>query len=1007
MAGVKLEKELKALAEWKTKVCDVRHITNWTLQKFIYLSPEKYRSITDTAAITVGEHWGEPGETGIFKSRLSCGQASDKCRVYVEIITGGEAQLAINDSLYAGNDPNHFRIDISAPYRNNSFLDLQVESYVRFSVNEVGVKTTEIGETGDFVKADVIIVDSEIEELGKDLAFLADLGACDELYLPIVEELMAEIMDSIDFAPHNLTTEKAKNFRKKIDEVISDLPVLDNKHGVYMIGQSHLDIAWFWTKYETYRKTGRTFSSVLRLQEKYPFYTFSMPQIKLFEMLEEWDNPTFEAVKAAVHNGKIEPFGGLYLEPDTNLPCGESLARQFLRGKRYINDQFGEVTAGESLIDAFGYSGNLPQILRQCGIRHVYLTKMRWYNDTTEFPYSVFLWKGVDGTEIPVSTMPWFNRACTPDEVCKNVKLNLQKDVLNDVPVFFGWGDGGGGADDDHLSGLERLLKWQKPYRVDAGTTNRYYREHVQDLKNLPVYEGEIYQEGHRGCFTSQAETKKQNRELEIQLRTLELLDCCMAGYHAKRSKLNREFIEDTLLLNQFHDILPGSSAGAVYQHVRRDYAEAFAEVECQKKNILESLPQDENYVTIFNPTGQKYNAVITVEEGTALADSSGELYPLDAGFNEAVVPLTPYGLCSFRIRQRNKMADDVRHKNSFCLENEKLRAVFTKDGGLQLFDKLQQLAITKNGGMSLKIYEDYPKKCDAWDVDLDYMDKFTVLKPTEIEGAYHSPLREFIRLKYVTGNSQIQLEISLYAHEDFLRFQYTVDWQERHRFLRQEFETNMVQTEAYFDIPFGVIRRDTAENTPYQIAQFEVPAVTFADLCEGNRGLAIISAEKNGYRAKHGNLSVSLLRGPEYPDPEADIGTHNFSIVLYPHSGHYSNSRVVETASMVVNKPVMLNGYCCDRQWISIDNTSAVQLETIKLAENKKGYILRLNEKKGSTQVVKIKLSIEKYAVYSCNLLEELQEEIPARGQTFSAVFSPCQIRSFFICDESLKLPL
>ena len=211
-----------------------------------------------------------------------------------------------------------------------------------------------------------------------------------------------------------------------------------------MIGQSHLDLAWFWTQFETYRKVGRTFSTVLQLQKKYPFYKFSMPQLKLFEMVKEYDPQLFSDLKASVLNGATEPSGMFYLEPDTNLVWGEALVRQLLRGKKILKENFGKLTCSESLIDAFGYSGNLPQILKQCGIENVFLTKMMWYNDTTEFPYSIFSWKGIDGTTVTAATMPWFNRQCTPRELKENVSKNKQKNLLKDTPVFFGWGDGGG-----------------------------------------------------------------------------------------------------------------------------------------------------------------------------------------------------------------------------------------------------------------------------------------------------------------------------------------------------------------------------------------------------------------------------------------------------------------------------------------------------------------------------------------------------------------------------------
>lgn len=996
----KLEKFYQAAREFP--VIARTPLPSWQLQKSVYRKLGVYEPISPPRLISVGEKWGNVGETGIFRTTAECAGLPEDSRVYLRCITGGEAQLFMGGVRFAGNDPNHFSIDITDAYQNNSRLDFKVESFVRVCQDAVGDAVTDNGSSGIFSLAEIVITDIQTEELLKDIAFALDLGFCSDEYRFAMETALTAIFLAADIRDPRLFRSNAGTFRRQIQEAIEALPPLSQEQKVYMVGQSHLDLAWFWTQFETYRKVGRTFSTVLRLAEKYPFYRFSMPQLKLFEMTKELDPQLFSQVRDAVAHGVIEPSGLFYLEPDTNLVWGEALVRQLLRGRKVLEDSFGSMTCSESLIDAFGYSGNLPQILRQCGVENVFVTKMMWYNDTTSFPYSIFRWVGVDGTGVTAATMPWFNRQCTPRELKENVARNKQKDLLKDTPVFFGWGDGGGGADDNHLSFLQRLLKWGKPYQVQAGTINGFFETVSGCADRLPEYFGEIYQEGHRGCYTSQCEIKRRNKELEHSIRDLELLSSFFAGYDPDRYQTDLRPSLDIMLTNQFHDILPGSSVEQVYRIAQEDFDAAQKGLAAEWEKLKAGLPRRENSATVWNPASYNgYSRVcVPVTDGRAAVLCAGGR-PLPYEYDETrllfEVPVSAYAFTPYQTQIVSDLQGNTVLTDEPCLENNCLKLQFDAEGRLSLLDKSNGLSIVEDG-VFLKLYHDNPMNCDAWDIDSDYAEGETILKPFSVEGVYKSPVRSYIRLRYAFGESSAQLTISLYHHAPYLDFDYQVDWKESHKLLKQEFATNLLSSHAFFDIPFGTIRRDTHGNNPYQQAQFEVPALSFADLVEHNRGLCVVSESKNGYHCHQNVLSVSLLRAPTYPDPTADRGRHDFHIAVYPHSSARSDNSVYHTAMSVIHPCRLMDQTAISGAMFTLSEPSGAQIETVKLSEDNAAFVLRISETEGSSSLQNVQLGVPVKSVTECLLNEEPIADVPLENNTFSFTLRPYQIKSFLL---------
>lgn len=977
-------------------------LCSWKLQKSIYTKPGVYKNISEPRSVSVGEKWGDIGETGVFDTFIRCGKIPENSRAFLHCITGGEAQIYINGVSFAGNDPNHFSVDITDIYKNHSQLDLKVESFVRVCQDAVGDAVTDNGSSGIFSMAEIVIADIQTEELFKDISFALDLGHCSDEYRFSIEKVLSEIFIAADINNPQIFRSKAANFRLLIDSAISKLNPLSDCQRVYMIGQSHLDLAWFWSQFETYRKVVRTFSTVLQLSKKYPFYKFSMPQLKLFEMVKEFDSQLFSNLKTSVLNGTVEPSGMFYLEPDTNLVWGEALVRQLLRGKKVLKENFGSLTCSESLIDAFGYSGNLPQILKKFGIKNIFLTKMMWYNDTTEFPYSIFNWKGVDGTSITAATMPWFNRQCTPRELKENVSKNKQKNILKDTPVFFGWGDGGGSADDIHLSFLERLLKWQRPYKITSGTIDGFFKKVAYCKPDLPEYFGEIYQEGHRGCYTSQCEIKRRNKELENSIRNLELLSSYFAGYNAEEYQTNLSSQIDIMLTNQFHDILPGSSVGKVYEIAHKDFDVAQSLLNAEWNKLKARLCKNEHSTTVFNPTSYNgYSRIsVPIKEGKAyVLYEDNKPLPYEYAEDRLIfdVKSSPYTFTPYSTKTISDFENNTILTSDSYLENNYLKLEFDRAGNISVFDKTNGLYTIKKG-IFLKLFNDNPMNCDAWDIDSDYTEGETVLNPCSVEGVFKSPIRSFITLNYFFGKSCVKLTISLYHNAEYFDFNYEVDWNEKHKLLKHEFVTDFLSSYSVFDIPFGTIRRDTHHNTPYQQAKFEVPALTFADIGENNRGFCIISESKNGYKCEDNILSVSLLRSPTYPDPEADMGKHTFHISVYPHSDSYTAKKIYHTAMSVVHHPLLIENAKLLGSMFSLQENSSAHIETVKLSEDNSAFILRISEAEGSTCRQTLTFGITVNSVTECLLNEEPVADMLLQNNSFEFVLRPNEIKSFII---------
>jgi alpha-mannosidase len=675
------------------------------------------------------------------------------------------------------------------------------------------------------------------------------------------------------------------------------------------VGHAHIDTAWLWPVRESRRKCLRTFATALANLHRSPDFRFLCSQAQQYAWVEHDSPALFERIREQVHAGRWEPGGAMWIEPDANLVSGESFVRQILHADRYWRSRFGERGAQSFLYlpDTFGFSPALPQIMAKAGLSTFITHKLSW-NQANRFPHTHFLWRGLDGTEVLAHQMPGhdYNLQMSPRELRRGEKNHDQMDAPGGAIYLqpFGFGDGGGGPTDWQILHCDLARDCEGLPRVQLARADDFCRElHAQrarllDLgEDFPRHEGELYLEAHRGTFTTQAAAKASNRRAEHLLHAAEVLS--WAGPDdapppdAERLRREQDDAWRLTLLNQFHDILPGSSIAWVYEDAARDMARVRETADAHVAAGLErwaarvrtvGVPRP---VMVFNPTSAPVNAVV---------EFAGEqLYVED-------IPAMGVRVVDARQAAESLPASGpARHVGALSLDNGLLRAEIDDCGrllDLRTPTQSRPLAAPGHALHELMLFEDRPRNWDAWDIDPEYDQKGrrVTFNAEHVQLADVGPLRAGVSVKGPLGErSSIELRYILEAGAPFLRIEVVVDWQESHRLLRAQFPTTLRASTATYECAFGHLARGARANTPVERAAFEVPAHRWADLTDDARdlGLALLNDAKYGHSCRDGVLGLSLLRAPAYPDETADRGLHRFTYALLPHAGDWRAARV------------------------------------------------------------------------------------------------------------------
>lgn len=761
----------------------------------------------------------------------------------------------------------------------------------------------------------------------------------------------------------------------------------DGQHNLSAVGHAHIDTAWLWPLAETRRKCVRTFSSAVRYMEEYPDYKFACSQAQQYAWMKESHPRLYKTIKARVAQGKFIPAGGTWIEPDCNLPSGESLVRQFLVGQRFFRKEFGITCREFWNPDVFGYNGQLPQIMRGAGIEYFLTQKLSW-NQFNRPIYSTFDWEGIDGSRVLTHFPPadTYNAMTNVREVLFNVKNFKEHERARESYLLFGFGDGGGGPTTEMLERLQRMKDVDGLPRIEQRSPQEFFRRCAADIKNPIVWVGELYFETHRGTYTTQALNKLNNRRSEFLLHDIEFL---AAVAHAQSegnypaTELDR--LWKLVLLNQFHDIIPGSSINEVYIDSAAHYNDILSSGAKLRAKVAGGL------IGSQSGSGKRLLAINTLGfPRTELVEVSGKL-------SIATAPAMGYSIAAPSAGAFPVSITESR--TGVTMENQYVRAVIRRDGRLvSLFDKRADREAIAPGevGNRFALHDDMPTDCDAWDVEVHHLEKRRDIAPAKsLRVIERHPLRATIELEFdISAVSTIKQTISLAAISPRLDFTNEVEWRERHRFLKVEFPFNVRADQATYEIQFGHLSRPTHYNTTWDLARFEVSAHRWADLGEPGFGVALLNDCKYGYATRGHVMSLSLLRSPTYPDTEADQGHHKFRYALLPHAGTFREAGVIEEGYRF-NSPLLVSGSNLPLHEKSFFQVSSphVILDTVKKAEESDALIVRLYEAHGAHGRVRLTSPLPVKSASRCNLLEEQDQRLKwAKGGVEVAV-TPFQI--------------
>jgi len=818
-----------------------------------------------------------------------------------------------------------------------------------------------------------------------------------------------------------------KKGTKKCLEILAPLKELKSEISdfkLWTVGHSHLDMAWLWPWSETIRKVGRTFSNALKLLKERPEFQFIQSQPHLYEFARARYPELFEKIKEKVREGSWNPIGGLWIESDTNISGGEALARQYLYGKRYFREKFDFDPKITFIPDVFGYSASLPGISKAADCPYLFTQKMSW-NETNGFPHDTFTWEGIDGSQVlahfpPSKTYGGMTLKDPLEEVVKSAKDFKERDKLNDATYLIGWCDGGGGPNREMVDKVNKMDEIDALPDLEFKGLKSYFEEISARDMDLERWVGELYLEKHRGTLTTQALTKKNNRELEFFLREAEIWSSVAllsdVNYSYPEKKLEKAW--KYLLFNQFHDILPGSSIREVYEDAERDYAEAFKTTENVLREAQEILFKGERdlngapeNVFVFNSLSWDMDRLVrvsdppTTEEKIGFEDDKGNALPVqrsaengDLLFNARDLP--GLGGKTFKMSRGSRLSQNDLSVNEDFIENSKLKLKIGPEGYINsLWDKEAEREVLSEKGNKLLLYRDVPANLDAWDIEEDVFDIYKKLsRPESTQVVEAGPVRGVVKQVRHFGDSRILQKLVLYAGSKRIDFKTSVSWKEENKLLKAHFPINVHTNEATYEVQFGHYDRKTHSNTSWEKAKFEVSHQKWVDVSEYNYGAALLNNCKYGVNVDGSNIGLSLLRAPKYPDPEADMQDHEFTYSLLPHSGDFRTSGIIQEAYDLNTKPQVIKT-CKEKQLhslIDVKDEENIVIEAIKQSEDtRNAIVVRLYEAWGSQTQIELRFDFDVNEIIETNLIEDEKQKLKKENRKLGLEFSPFEIKT------------
>ena len=939
-------------------------------------------SCDDFTPVDIGWRWGPVWSTAWFRLRGTVPASMNGARVDLRFDSGTEALLWRDGAPWHGFDFNRDRAPLHAVGEGQA-VDLLVEAACNMPLGistfwwdheELHARWRE-DRPGRLGAAELVQFDETAWRFVEawDLARRTLLAVPAES--PRAHALEAGLRSLLKRIP-------AHDPRPALDPLSAELDALlvgdgsDSGTNCVAVGHAHIDTAWLWPIAETRRKCLRTFATVDRIMEAYPDFRFLCSQAQQYAWIQEDSPELFARIARRVEEGRWEPGGAMWIEPDCNAPSGESFIRQVLHGTGWWEKAFGEHGGQRHLYlpDTFGFPASMPQIVRDCGLDTFITNKISWC-ERNRFPHVSFEWIGIDGSSVLTHLTPGhnYNSSILPADLTfaqKNVaELDHGRPATWLQP--YGFGDGGGGPT---VEQVERITDMSRGVAglpgVEFGRADDFcgsLHAEVNELREagveVPAWDGELYLELHRGTYTSQQWLKLANHRAESALRAIELIGCGTPAATEDSVSNLRQRIDEAwklVLLNQFHDILPGSSIPEVYEDARSQYEtiEKTCAEEIDRGLIdwgasLDASGMDDPAI-VFNPASTSRGGIV---------DLDGELLPVD-----------PIAAGSARLV-------DAAHLHvvpgveveSHRMSNDRIEVEFDECGRVTTLRRLDGENVVAAPMNRFRLYEDRPRRWEAWDLDRDYHEKFEEITTSAARHAVieSGPLRGAIEFEHPVGrNSRLVVRYVLDPGSDRVNVRLLVDWKEERSILRAEFPTVIRARSATYGIQFGEIERATHRNTSWEEARFEVPGRRWMDLSQPGTGLAILDDGIVGRNVRDGVLGLSLLRAPNFPDPECDRGEHRLRYSLMPHDGdrRVAGDAGVDAEAEAFAEPLVVRRLKAEEAStggekeirpirIDVDGAAAVEIAAFKPAEDGHGVILRLVEKHGGTGVARIRV--------------------------------------------------
>lgn len=913
----------------------------------------------DYRPLKKGDMYFTPDGTAFIKGTVTVPEELADKELWLTLKTSAEICVKINGKYVGGIDPNRERILISPYIKGSKTLEIEMTGYNRSKPDdERNPESLSVrGCRQIFDGAYLAAVNHTVQDLVWDFELLIDIAESEcfnDDYRDFLNKELNNAMNLIDFEGAELSG--AEEAAKYIEDVIYSDDTYRGSGKVALVAHSHLDLAYYWRRIHTVQKNLRTVLIQLRLMDRYPDFKYTHTQPYVYETLEKYYPEVFAELKEKVASGQFEPAGAMYVEPDCNIPNAESLIRQCLYGQLAYKRMFGKTVNNAWLPDVFGNSWILPQILKKCGVDYFVSNKMSTWNDTNRFPHNNFIWRGIDGSEVLACVPPThFITWNYPSQVQNNWDAFIDKNTGAQSMNMFGYGDGGSGCTEDMIEFMHRFEKLSIMPQCKHMGGAEYLEKNLKNNTCLETWDGELYLEMHRGTFTTKAELKRYNRVLEAKLRNAEILSLIRGEDNSEKlTSLYKKF-----LVNQFHDILPGSHIRPVYEDAISDYVEI-------EKELDEIIKSGSKY---FNSLNIKRDAITFVPNRKGTATRKG------VRGNWIVPDIAP---------MQSKQLRAVKHPknwlklNGLKAETPFYRIIFNPDGSIaSLYDTELEREWADGDFNKIRIYADYPGNYDAWDILPNYKDKqysLKIEKPFELIELDGECASFVCVLSF--GNSVWNMTVRLFRQSRGIEVENNVLWQDKHRLAKAVFDCNVITRKALCDTSAGFIERETHKNTSWQQARFEVCTHKWCSLDETSGGVALINDGKYGAGFENSTMSLSLLRATERPDVISDIGNHTFCYMIVPHAESAVSAGITELA-LQYNNPLIKT----DAEW-NYPLFEPLYIQAAKRSENGKYTVIRLAELRGERGAVKLEKPVK-----LLNMLEE------AEGETDIIEFKPFEI--------------